>query len=131
MRYNLLVGIVMLYLLACLWPEVKGVSPPGIAYLIALPMAMFVLAWWANPLFFAGCVALARGNTWLACGLGVVATILASTFFAGLYPKQGLSVFRVPCADLWLLSMVGLAASGFLKPQKAVAPEKPCPIDEL
>jgi hypothetical protein len=121
------------YLLSCFLPEVKGVSPPGIAYLIN-PFALIVPAWWANPLFFAGFVALAKGKIGLASGLGVVATVLASTFFIMSFEKFGFSSLKVPCFDCWLISMVGLAASGFVVREgtrEPDEPEKPHRIDDV
>ena len=125
-----LFGLALLYLSACFWPGVEGVSPPGYMYLLN-PMAWMIPAWWANPLFLAGCVALSRGNIPLACGLGVVATMLASTFFFMTWPKYGLSVFQIPGVDCWLLSMVLLAAAGFVKPEKAEEMGKPARMDEV
>ena len=55
----------------------------------------------------------------------------ASTFFFMMYPKYGLSIFQVPGIDCWLLCMVLLAASGFIKPGKMDELEKPAPMNEV
>jgi hypothetical protein len=74
-----LAGIVLLYGIACallafVLPEDEVV--PGIQCLIQFPWVLFYASWWATPLFFGGCVALAGGRGRLAAGLGLAAVPL-------------------------------------------------------
>src|SRR5208337_2284338 len=58
---KLLVGVLLEYGLACALPAWWRHEEPvyGIACLLN-PLALLTPFWWANPLFFAGCVALAK-----------------------------------------------------------------------
>ena len=79
---KLLIGVLLVYGLACALPAWWRHGEPvyGIVCLLN-PLALLTPYWWANPLFFAGCVALAKGRAFRAMALGIVATALATSFF--------------------------------------------------
>ena len=103
-----LIGLSTLYIIACALPALGpsgSHSAPGITCLIV--GFLWHPAWWANPLFFAGCVALAREKNRLAAKLGLIATFLAVGF--GLLCRfEGFQIG----AYFWMASMVGLTAAG-------------------
>ena len=78
----------LLYAVACCLPAYWRYGAPdgqyvyGLFCLIALPFVLISPAWYANPLFFWGCIALAGGNARRASWAGLAATILALSFIA-------------------------------------------------
>jgi hypothetical protein len=121
-------GLAVLYLIACILPAYlqKGMIP-GFFCLILLPYVIFYPAWWANPLSFAGWMALSGGNTRLSCLSGIVASALALSILVFDQPGQ-----PHIGAYFWIGSMLGLAASGvipmlirFSKPSSPLLDEPP------
>ena len=108
--------LAILYVIACILPAYA--DTPGIVCLIYIHVVMFHPAWWANPLFFAGWIALSGGNIRVACVLGFIASALALIFFVYIHPVQP----KVG-AYFWIGSMFGLAASGMIRePVKSYKP---------
>jgi hypothetical protein len=101
----------LLYGLACALPAWWHRTAPisGIACLCIVPYVMFYPYWWANPLFFAGCISLAKGHAEPATILGILASAIAASFFRlnRLGPAGIGSAF-------WMASMVGLVIAGFV-----------------
>ena len=109
---KLLIGVLLVYGLACALPAWWRYGEPvyGIACLLN-PLALLTPFWWANPLFFAGCVALAKGRAFRAMALGIVATALATSFFP-LYNTRDASASGIGSA-FWVAAMACLAIAGF------------------
>ena len=63
-NWKLLVGVLLVYGMACAlpaWYSHRGEPVYGIVCLFMIPWALLTLFWWANPLFFAGCVGAGAG----------------------------------------------------------------------
>ena len=88
----------------------RGEPVYGIVCLFMIPCALLTLFWWANPLFFAGCVALAQGRSFRAMALGIVATALATLFFPLWNRGYGSGIGSA----FWVAAMACLAIAGFL-----------------
>jgi len=110
-NWKLLVGVLLLYGMACALPAWwhRGEPVYGIVCLL-IPHALLTPYWWANPLFFAGCVALAQGRAFRAMALGIVATALATSFFP-LFSRRDASGIG---SAFWVAAMACLAIAGFL-----------------
>ena len=129
-----LVLLLSAYILACSLP-VRASGPfsnrAGINCLVlpfVVPFGLIVPFWWANPLFFAGCLALACKRGGLAIGLGLLASVLALSF--GL--MSGFDGLRSGSL-LWMASLFGLVMAGFHEADWAdgSGPAKPEGFDEL
>jgi len=109
-NWKLLVGVLLVYGMACALPAWRRHGEPvyGIACLLN-PLALLTPFWWANPLFFAGCVALAKGRAFRAMALGIVATALATSFF----PLYGIEDASGIGSAFWVAAMACLAIAGF------------------
>jgi hypothetical protein len=112
-NWKLLVGVLLVYGMACAlpaWYSHPGEPVYGIVCLFMIPYALLTLFWWANPLFFAGCVALAQGRSFRAMALGIVATALATLFFPLWNRGYGSGIGSA----FWVAAMACLAIAGFL-----------------
>ncbi len=102
--------MLLVYGLACALPAWWRHWEPvyGIACLLN-PLALLTPFWWANPLFFAGCVALAKGRAFRAMALGIVATALATSFFPLLARGDADGIGSA----FWVAAMACLPIAGF------------------
>jgi hypothetical protein len=103
-------AILSIYALACNLPALGTdweQAETGLGLLTYFPWVLLNPFWYANPIFFAGCLVLALGNQRLASGLGLVASALA-VCFACLIRFEEIQ----PGFVLWMASMFGLAMAG-------------------
>jgi len=114
--------LLILYSIACALPAMGRLH--GFLCLISFPHALLVPAWWANPMFFAGCIALAGRNTKVATVLGDIASALAMSISV-VSPVRGLQVG----STFWFVCMFGLAGSGLIPPPEGF--DKPAMIPEM
>jgi hypothetical protein len=124
-----LVWIVLLYVAASILPAFgRAGAPqdyvPGIMCLILCPI--IIPPWWANPLFFAGCIYLARGNARRARQLGAVASVLALSLLL----TFELRTLRIG-ALLWISSILVLAVAGEGLDRGGAKRPKPRSFDEV
>lgn len=97
----------------------------GYVCVISVPGALFFPSWWANPLFLAGCLCLARGAVAGTLVFGTLAMFAAGSF--ALLPRGPECIQSGYVA--WLASMIVLFAAGVdrsLRAQSAPgSPPKP------
>ncbi len=104
--------IASLYVIACALPAIGAdrTNPiRGIWCNTSFPYVFSFVYWWANPLFFAGCAALACGWGRLASWLGLAASGLAVSYTV-MSEFQGL----LDGYFAWLASMLALTTAGSL-----------------
>jgi hypothetical protein len=110
--------VLLLYGLACALPAYY--SHPGepvygivclmlMLFVFLLPTLLVMPYWWANLIFFAGCVALAKGRAEPAMVLGIVATACAASFFPLYNPRDGIGIGYA----FWVAAMACLAICGY------------------
>jgi hypothetical protein len=132
-RFAMIAGLVLMYILACALPVRSSgqfANGPGINCLVApfifFPFGLLVPFWWANPLFFGGCLALGAGNNRLAGWLGLIASLLAVVYNG----MAGFDGMREGSA-LWMIAMFWLTVAGFGLPDERDKVAKPGAMDEL
>jgi hypothetical protein len=102
------------------WSDHEGLRGFTCLWLgVVYPVAAFPM-WWANPLLFAGCVFLARGDSRKARVCGLLATALASSFVL-LY---GIASAQVGSA-FWVASAAALTGAGFDRARRLTGPNPP------